>query len=97
MRPVETETVKTDKDTYIYIYTIVDKLVEQTTETVVDEDGNETEVTVEKQVFLRDYDNTATLVSANGKDIGEDTETMYHRAEHRHGLCTKTRRRQRPL
>ena len=34
-----------------------------------------------KQVFLRDYDNTATLASANGKEIDEDTDTMYHRAE----------------
>ncbi len=57
--------VVTDKDTKIYIYTKVDELK--------DADGN--------QIFLRDYDNTATLVSANGKPIGENTETTYHRAE----------------
>ena len=44
--------------------------------TTVDElkDGN-------TQVLLRDYDNTARLVSANGKTINEFTDTMYHRAE----------------
>ena len=59
------ETVVTNKDTEIYIYTTVDALV--------DAEG--------KQVFWRNYDNTATLESANGKEIDEDTETMYHRAE----------------
>ena len=58
------ETVVTNKDTEIFIYTTVDELI-------VNGD----------QVFVRDYDNTATLVSANGKDIDEDTETTYHRAE----------------
>ncbi|MBR0417375.1 MAG: Cna B-type domain-containing protein [Firmicutes bacterium] len=58
-------TVVTDKDTSIYIYTTVDELK--------DAEG--------KQVFARNYDNTATLVSANSKEIGDDTETMYHRAE----------------
>ncbi len=59
------ETVTVDKDTKIYIYTTVDALI--------DEEGN--------QIFLRDYDNTATLESASGQEKGEDTETMYHRAE----------------
>ena len=81
----ETETVKTDKDTYIYIYTTVDTL-NRIVET--DEEGNET--VVQEQVFLRDYDNKATLVSANGKDIGKDTETMYHRAETTRIGVTKT-------
>ena len=77
----ETVTVKTNKDTEIYIHTTVDELVEEETETVVDDEGNETETKVTRQVFLRDYDNTATLVSANGKTIDKDTDTTYHRAE----------------
>ena len=57
--------VSTNKDTVIYIPVTVDELK--------DAEG--------KQVFARNYDNTATLVSANSKEIGDDTETMYHRAE----------------
>lgn len=66
------EIVLTDKDTYIYIYTTVDTL-----NAVYGADGD----VIQEQVFLRDYDNTATLETANGKVYDEDTETMYHRAE----------------
>ena len=60
------EVLEKDKDTYIYIYTTVDTLAG---------DGRK------PQVPVRDYDNTATLVEANSKPVGTDTDTMYHRAE----------------
>ena len=61
--------VTTNKDTEIYIYTTVDSLLK---------DENDPDSV---QVMARNYDNTATLVSANGKEINEPTDTMYHRAE----------------
>ncbi|MBR2683943.1 MAG: Cna B-type domain-containing protein, partial [Atopobiaceae bacterium] len=69
-------TEEKNQDTQIFVYTTVDSLMS-------DPNNNK------EQVISRDYQNTATLVSANGITIGEETDTTYHHAETTKVLVTK--------
>lgn len=71
LKDPDTGEVTENHDTTFYFYTTVDSLTKS--------DGQPEEDV--KGKWYRNYDNQAKLASANGKDINQLTDTMYHRAE----------------